>query len=129
MIVHSVPHPHDNSSERLRVLPAAKASGEGVAFDEVVHVGDDLTSDVLGAQRVGCRTVHYLPVDRRTPPPPEAGNGSAADAGRTPPDATVAVSTPAIITDLRVFSERLLCLQTLMQIVDVIALWNGGGAR
>ena len=85
-------------------LTRAAEVGDGslIEPDECVHVGDDLTSDVLGAQRVGFRTIHFLPVSRRA-------KAVAADANsqgvREPPDATVA---------------------TLAAIVDVLAEWGAG---
>jgi HAD superfamily hydrolase (TIGR01549 family) len=95
-------------------LTQAAEVGDGTVIDpeEVVHVGDDLTSDVLGAQRVGFRTIHFFPESRRAKARAAAAAAASGDqqgGGRMtqqaePPDATVA---------------------TLSAIVNVIDVWNG----
>lgn len=87
-------------------LARAAAVGDGTVIepDECVHVGDDLTSDVLGAQRVGFRTIHFLPESRRATARTAEG-GTKSQRVREPPDATVA---------------------TLAAIVDVLAQWDAG---
>ena len=82
---------------QLALTRAAEVTG-GAAIEpaEVVHVGDDLTSDVLGAQQVGFRTIHFLPPSRR-------GDGvEGGDDERRPADATVA---------------------SLQQILEVVCAW------
>ena len=51
---------------QLALTRAAEVT-DGAAIEpaEVVHVGDALTSDVLGAQQVGFRPIHFLPPSRR----------------------------------------------------------------
>eukprot|EP01043_Picozoa_sp_COSAG02_P003413 COSAG02_NODE_83_length_39665_cov_25.213719_12_plen_360_part_00 len=87
-------------------LARAAEVGDGsfIEPDECVHVGDDLTSDVLGAQRVGFRTIHFLPDSRRAKAL-TADREANSQGVREPPDATVA---------------------TLAAIVDVLAEWDAG---
>eukprot|EP01047_Picozoa_sp_COSAG01_P076987 COSAG01_NODE_13706_length_1545_cov_4.065007_2_plen_125_part_00 len=68
-------------------LTKAAEVGDGCTViepSEVVHIGDDLTSDVRGAQGVGFRTVWYCP-----PPPrgagPAAAQGAPAQRQPAPP--------------------------------------------
>ena len=77
--------------------------GSVIEPDECVHVGDDLISDVLGAQGVGFRTIHFLPESRRAKALLEAEREVSNRPAREPPDATVA---------------------TLSAIVDVLAVWD-----
>ena len=84
---------------QLALTRAAEVTGGAIEPAEVVHVGDDLTSDVLGAQQVGFRTIHFLPPSRRR----GDGVGEGGDDGRRPADATVA---------------------SLQQILDVVCAWT-----
>lgn len=86
-------------------LARAAEVGDGSVIepDECVHVGDDLISDVLGAQGVGFRTIHFLPESRRAKALLEAEREVSNRPAREPPDATVA---------------------TLSAIVDVLAVWD-----
>lgn len=66
---------------------------------EVVHVGDDLTSDVSGARGVGFRTVWFCPPARRQ---------RLREAGQLPllpPDATVG-SLMELVEVLKVWMEQ-----------------------
>lgn len=60
----------------------------GVAFDEMVFVGDNLYADVYGAQRCGMTAVHFIPPKRGT-------------AVAHPVDHGLEIVADATITDLR----------------------------
>jgi putative hydrolase of the HAD superfamily len=58
--------------------------GLGVAYDEMMFVGDNLYADVHGAQRCGMRAVHFVPAVRGSAVAPEIDHGL-----EIVPDATV----------------------------------------
>jgi len=47
----------------------------GVAYEEMVFVGDNLYVDILGAQRCGMRAVHFIPPVRGTAIAPHVEHG------------------------------------------------------
>lgn len=49
--------------------------GLGVAYDEMMFVGDNLYADVHGAQRCGMRGVHFIPAVRGSAVAPEVEHG------------------------------------------------------
>jgi putative hydrolase of the HAD superfamily len=50
-------------------------AGLGVAYEEMVFVGDNLYADVHGAQRVGMRAIHFIPEKRGTAVAPPIDHG------------------------------------------------------
>ena len=78
---HGVCKPQTSIFEELR-------RGLGVAYEELVFVGDNLYVDVHGAQRCGMRGIHFVPPKRGTAVAPAVEHGL-----EIVPDAT--------ITDLR----------------------------
>jgi len=82
----------------------------GVAYDEMVFVGDNLYVDVFGAQRCGMRAVHFFPGVRGTAvaPPVEHGEEIVPDAVITSLDEVVRVvdSLAAPVTGSGTMSSR-----------------------
>ena len=74
---HGFCKPQQSIFEELR-------SKLGVAFDEMVFVGDNLYADVHGAQRCGMRAVHFVPPKRGTAIAPHVDHGL-----EIVPDATI----------------------------------------
>ena len=68
----------------------------GVAYDEMVFVGDNLYVDVLGAQSCGMRAIHFVPPVRGTAvaPPVDHGEEIVPDAVVTSLD-----QLPAVLND------------------------------
>jgi len=56
---HGACKPHQSIFEQLR-------STLGVAYDEILFVGDNLYADILGAKRCGMHAVHFVPPVRGT---------------------------------------------------------------
>ena len=65
---------------------------------EVVHVGDDLTSDVSGARGMGFRTVWFCPPSRQS----KLREAGVSQLPVLPPDATVS-SLPELVAVLAVW--------------------------
>jgi putative hydrolase of the HAD superfamily len=74
---HGACKPQPSIFEELR-------RGLGVAYDEIVFVGDNLYVDVHGAQRTGMRGIHFVPPVRGTAIAPAVDHGLTIE-----PDATI----------------------------------------
>jgi putative hydrolase of the HAD superfamily len=74
---HGACKPQASIFEELR-------NGLGVAYDEIVFVGDNLYADVYGSQRCGMRGVHFVPPVRGTAIAPAVDHGLTIE-----PDATI----------------------------------------
>ena len=74
--------------------------GLGVAYEEMMFVGDNLYADVHGAQRCGMRAVHFIPKVRGTAVAPDIEHGL-----EIVPDATV-LALPDVLRVIETMNDE-----------------------